>query len=61
MVADGPQRKALGLDIAAGGVGSWRVYWYDLTVTDPSRERRYAGHVENGAASISDPGMGALS
>ncbi len=35
--------------------------WYDLTVTGPSVENRYAGHVENGEPSISDPVMGGLS
>jgi phospholipase C len=37
--------------------------WYDLAVTvqrDPQFEHRYAGHLENGEASISDPGMGGL-
>jgi phospholipase C len=37
--------------------------WYDLAVTiqdDPGFEYRYAGHLENGKASISDPGMGGL-
>jgi phospholipase C len=37
--------------------------WYDATVTvqrDPDFEYRYAGHVENGQDSISDPGMGGL-
>jgi phospholipase C len=37
--------------------------WYDLTVTvhgDARFEYRYAGHLEDGAASISDPGMGGL-
>jgi phospholipase C len=37
--------------------------WYDLVVTvqgDPHFEYRYAGHLENGKASISDPGMGGL-
>jgi len=37
--------------------------WYDLTVTvqgDPQFEYRYAGHLENGEDSISDPGMGGL-
>ena len=37
--------------------------WYDLTVSvqgDPQFEYRYAGHLENGEASISDPGMGGL-
>jgi phospholipase C len=37
--------------------------WYDLTVAvdnDGAFEYRYAGHLENGEASISDPGMGGL-
>ncbi|MBL7255442.1 phosphocholine-specific phospholipase C [Paractinoplanes lichenicola] len=34
--------------------------WYDLTVTATGIERRYAGHLENGRESISDPGMGGL-
>jgi phospholipase C len=37
--------------------------WYDLVVTvegDSAFEYRYAGHIENGKASISDPGMGGL-
>ena len=37
--------------------------WYDLAVSvqgDPQFEYRYAGHLENGEASISDPGMGGL-
>jgi phospholipase C len=37
--------------------------WYDLVITvrsDPHLEYRYAGHLENGQDSISDPGMGAL-
>jgi phospholipase C len=36
--------------------------WYDLSVTsdqDPSFARRFAGHVENGKASTSDPAIGA--
>jgi phospholipase C len=35
--------------------------WYDLRVTieaDPSFEVRFAGHMEDGEASISDPAMG---
>ncbi|MBA5220355.1 phosphocholine-specific phospholipase C [Streptomyces griseoaurantiacus] len=35
--------------------------WYDLTVTvdgDPSFRRRFAGHVENGRAGVSDPALG---
>jgi phospholipase C len=37
--------------------------WYDLLVTVPGDahfRRRYAGHVETGAASITDPKMGGL-
>jgi phospholipase C len=34
--------------------------WYDLTVGAPNLEYRYAGHLENGEDSISDPGMGGL-
>jgi phospholipase C len=34
--------------------------WYDLTVTAAGLERRYAGHLENGRESISDPAMGGL-
>jgi phospholipase C len=37
--------------------------WYDLVVTvkgDPQFEYDYAGHLENGEASISDPAMGGL-
>jgi phospholipase C len=37
--------------------------WYDLTISAPDQagfEQRYAGHVENGRDSISDPGMGGL-
>jgi len=37
--------------------------WYDLVITvagDPHFEYRYAGHLENGEDSISDPAMGGL-
>jgi len=37
--------------------------WYDVTITvrnEAGFEFRYAGHVENGEDSISDPGMGGL-
>jgi phospholipase C len=37
--------------------------WYDLLITaqgDPHFEYRYAGHLENGQDSISDPAMGGL-
>lgn len=46
---------------------AWRLArthgWYDLTVTvqgDDTFECRYAGHLENGEDSISDPAMGGL-
>ena len=35
--------------------------WYDLTVTtdaDKSFQRRFAGHLENGRDSMSDPALG---
>ena len=37
--------------------------WYDLLVTvagDPLFERRYAGHVETGEDTVTDPLMGGL-
>ena len=37
--------------------------WYDLVITvpaDPDLEYRYAGHLETGEDSISDPRMGGL-
>ncbi|MFF7333101.1 phosphocholine-specific phospholipase C [Streptomyces sp. NPDC008150] len=37
--------------------------WYDLSVTsdaDPAFLRRFAGHVENGEAGVSDPAIGAV-
>jgi len=37
--------------------------WYDLTVevnSDSSFERRFAGHVENGKDSVTDPAIGTL-
>ena len=36
--------------------------WYDVVITagtDPSFVRHYAGHIENGADSVSDPHIGA--
>jgi phospholipase C len=42
-----------------------RMYgWYDLVITvegDPGFEYQFAGHVETGEDSISDPAMGAVS
>jgi hypothetical protein len=37
--------------------------WYDLAVTSGAKadlQQRYAGHLENGRDSISDPAMGGL-
>jgi phospholipase C len=34
--------------------------WYDVTVTSAELTYRYAGHLEDGRDSISDPGMGGL-
>ncbi|BCY13067.1 phospholipase domain-containing protein [Actinoplanes sp. L3-i22] len=34
--------------------------WYDVTVTSGSTVTQYAGHLENGTDSITDPGMGGL-
>ncbi|MFB9336951.1 phosphocholine-specific phospholipase C [Actinoplanes octamycinicus] len=34
--------------------------WYDVTVTSGSVVAQYAGHLENGRDSITDPGMGGL-
>ena len=37
--------------------------WYDLVITveqDPTFEYRFAGHVETGRESISDPAMGGV-
>ncbi|TWG21025.1 phospholipase C [Actinoplanes teichomyceticus] len=34
--------------------------WYDVTVTAGETVARYAGHLENGRDSITDPGMGGL-
>ena len=48
-----PARRTWSLDRTHG--------WYDLTVTardDDGFEHRYAGHLENGRDSITDPAMG---
>ncbi|AGZ41323.1 phosphocholine-specific phospholipase C [Actinoplanes friuliensis] len=34
--------------------------WYDLTISGRTLRRQYAGHLENGRDSISDPAMGGL-
>ncbi|NKF23114.1 phosphocholine-specific phospholipase C [Solimonas marina] len=58
------------IEVAAGDSGTWRreltdsFRWYDFTVTleDDSRfSRRFAGRVETGEPSVSDPEMGQAS
>jgi phospholipase C len=57
----------LSLNPGKSGTEQWSLSrirgWYDLTVTVEGHsqfEHRYAGHLENGEDSISDPGMGGL-
>jgi phospholipase C len=68
-VSDRYSSRSTALTIAPGGTKALQLPlgrtrgWYDLSVTlasDGAFEYRYAGHVENGEASISDPGMGGL-
>ena len=68
-VSDQYSSRSTTLTLAPGGAKAQRFSlertrgWYDLVVTvqdDPQFEYRYAGHLENGEASISDPGMGGL-
>ncbi|MDX3575215.1 phospholipase domain-containing protein, partial [Streptomyces sp. ID05-47C] len=65
-VADGYRGRTTTVRVKVGAVlkrtvdlsGSRR--WYDLTVTsvaDPSFQRRFAGHVENGRPGVSDPAI----
>jgi phospholipase C len=69
MVRDGyaSRRTELSLDPGATDRSHWSWSrtrgWYDLVVTtpgDPSLEYRFAGHVEDGEDSITDPAMGGL-
>lgn len=56
-VQGGPQKKSLRIDLAASHG------WYDFTVTlkgYPGYSRTYAGHVETGKDSKTDPHMGGL-
>ncbi|MCY1188628.1 Non-hemolytic phospholipase C [compost metagenome] len=52
------------LEIAPGdtAVNVWQLAgsgnWYDFSVQAPGFERRFAGRMENGRDSISDPAMG---
>jgi phospholipase C len=68
-VSDRYSSRSTTLTLAAGGEKAphWSLGrtrgWYDLTVTvqgDPQFEHRYAGHLEDGKPSISDPGMAGL-
>jgi phospholipase C len=68
-VSDRYSSRTTTLPVKPGGAdtGRWSLGrtrgWYDLVVTvqgDPDFEYRFAGHVENGKPSISDPGMGGL-
>jgi phospholipase C len=68
-VAHGYGSRTLDLVLGPGEVESrsWSLRrtsgWYDLSVTvngDPGFRYRFAGHVENGEDSISDPAMGGL-
>lgn len=51
------------LDVAAGDTGTlhWNLddsgHWYDFTVSADGIERRFAGRVETGKPSVSDPAM----
>jgi phospholipase C len=68
-VSDRYSSRSTTLAIAPGATKTLRLSlhrtrgWYDLAVAvdnDGAFEYRYAGHLENGEASISDPGMGGL-
>src|SRR5262249_4888432 len=68
-VSDRYSSRSTTVMLAPGGAKALRFSlertrgWYDLTVTvqgDNQFEYRYAGHLENGKPSISDPGMGGL-
>ncbi|MET9506474.1 phosphocholine-specific phospholipase C [Streptomyces sp. NPDC006622] len=65
-VADGYRDRTTTVRVRAGAVLKRTVdlragrRWYDLTVTsvaDPSFQRRFAGHVENGRPGVSDPAI----
>jgi len=57
--ADGPWR--LHVPHGAQVTRQWSVvasqHWYDFTVTGADFERRFAGRLENGAPSFSDPAI----
>jgi len=68
-VRDNYAGKSIDLTISAGGTVSnhWSLggqgCWYDLVITsnvDPSIEYHFAGHVENGKDSMSDPAIGSF-
>ena len=65
-VADGYRGRTTTVRVKVGAVLKRTVdlsagrRWYDLTVTsvaDPSFQRRFAGHVENGRPGVSDPAI----
>lgn len=68
-VRDGYRTRSVKLSLRPGETerATWTLSrthgWYDLTVTvagDAEFAYRYAGHVENGKDSISDPSLGGL-
>jgi phospholipase C len=68
-VSDRYSSRRTALTLAPGGAKAVQLSlertrgWYDLVVTvqgDPEFAYRYAGHLETGEPSISDPGMGGL-
>ena len=58
-LSDGPW--TLTVQPASTGTLSWAMkssgYWYDFTARASNFERRFAGRLETGADSISDPAM----
>jgi len=58
-LTDGPW--TLSVPPGTTGTLSWTVkasgYWYDFTARSGNFERRFAGRLETGADSISDPAM----
>jgi phospholipase C len=68
-IADAHTKNATVLDLASGDTleRTWPLDssfgWYDLTITvdsDAAFEQRFAGHVETGKDSLTDPRIGAL-
>ncbi|MFN3522574.1 MAG: phosphocholine-specific phospholipase C [Phenylobacterium sp.] len=66
-LVEGDARRTLALRPDAPAVSAWDLsasdHWYDLTLTladDPGFLRRYAGHLETGRASRTDPAIGRM-